>query len=111
MKEGLGLRELLNKFMLFGLGAISLTKEKAEKLVEELVKRGDISREEAKDFMKELIAKGEEERAGLKSTIKDEVERLRKDIGLATKADFSRLEERLRQLEEKLGAKSDNGEN
>lgn len=105
------MREILHKLMLLSLGAVSLTKEKAEKLAEELVKRGEISREEAKDFMKELIARGEEERAGLKSTVQAEVDRLRKDMGLATKADFSRLEERLRQIEEKLGTRPDENNN
>lgn len=38
--------DVVKKAMLLGLGVISLTKEKAEEAVDDLIKRGEVSREE-----------------------------------------------------------------
>src|SRR5665647_1432833 len=50
----------LDKVINLGLGAISLTKEKAEAFIDELVERGEISKEDAKQTLDDVMKKGEE---------------------------------------------------
>jgi len=94
--------DLFKKTFLLGMGALSLTKEKAEKFVNELVEKGEVGTEEAKQFVKEMIEKGEQEKAALQDTIKNELSKIRREVGLVTKEEFASLEERIKQLETKL---------
>jgi polyhydroxyalkanoate synthesis regulator phasin len=42
--------EMLKKMGLFGIGVISLTKEKVEEFSQEMIKKGEMSKEEAEKF-------------------------------------------------------------
>ncbi|NLO88917.1 MAG: hypothetical protein GX088_01065 [Clostridia bacterium] len=92
----------LKKAFLLGLGAISITKEKAEKLFDEMVKRGEITREEAKELLNSLMEKGKEEGEKIKETVRTEFERLKVSNKFVTKQEFDMLTERVAKLEEIL---------
>lgn len=62
---------LLEKSINLGLGLFSLSREKIEKTVEELVNKGEVAREDAQGMVKELVNKGEEQRKELRKMIKD----------------------------------------
>lgn len=94
---------IFKKSLLFGVGILTLTREKAEKVVHDLVERGEVGAEEAKTFVNDLMEKGEQEKAAVQETIKKEVEDIRKKFGLVTQADLEALEERIRVLESRLG--------
>lgn len=94
--------DFVRKSLMLGLGTLSVTREKAENLVSDLVKRGEVTSEEAKKLVGELVKRGEEEREELVTTIQRELERFRLDLGLVTRKDYEQLEERLRRLEERL---------
>ena len=47
--------ELIKKILLASVGAVSLTKEKAENLLEDLVKRGEIAREDKTSLLNEIL--------------------------------------------------------
>lgn len=64
-----------------------------------------MTREEAKQFLEELLAKGQQERDYLVRTVREEIERWRKETALATKADIERLEAELKELKALLRAK------
>jgi polyhydroxyalkanoate synthesis regulator phasin len=93
---------IFKKSLLFGVGILTLTREKAEKVVHDMVERGEVGAEEAKTFVNELMEKGEIEKAAVQETVKKEVEDLRKRFGLITRAEFEMLEERIKELESKL---------
>lgn len=86
-----------------GLGAISLTKEKAEKFAQDLVEKGEATSEEARKLAGELLERGEEEKVLLKEMILRQMEDLRKSMGIVTKDDLYALEERIKRLEERTG--------
>lgn len=94
---------IFKKSLLFGVGLLTLTREKAERVVHDLVERGEVGAEEAKTFVNDLMEKGEQEKAAVQETIKKEVEDIRKKFGLVTKGDLEALEERIRALESRLG--------
>lgn len=90
------------KMLLMGLGALSLTREKVEQLVDELVKKGEMDNVEAKGFTDELLRRGEKEREMLKKIITDEINKLKNEIGMAKKEELENLKKRIERLEEEL---------
>ncbi|GAW91815.1 phasin family protein [Calderihabitans maritimus] len=94
--------EWLRKGFLLGLGAMSLTREKAEQLVEDLVKKGQVSTDEAKQFVEQLVERGREEREQLRGTVQSEVQKVRDELGLVTRKELEELEARVKALEERL---------
>ena len=56
------LKKQLERTFLIGIGLLSLTREKAQAVVEDMVKQGSAAREEVKDLTDKLVERGEEER-------------------------------------------------
>lgn len=94
--------KVLRKTIMLGMGTLSLTKEKAEKVVEELVQKGEATSDEAKVFLNELAEKGEKERNALGNFIRTEFNKIRSEIGLVTADEYNQLEARILELEKKL---------
>ena len=97
------MKGLIKKSLMIGMGALSLTREKAEKIVRELEEKGEVTSDEAKQFINELEERGEQERSAVKKVVATELERLKNITGIITKKDLSILEERLRKLEQSAG--------
>lgn len=93
---------MMRKAFLLGLGAMSITREKAERYYNEMIEKGNMSKEEARQFVEEAIKKGEEERQELKSFIKEEVGDFKKDFTVVSRSEFEALEARVKELEQKL---------
>ncbi|MGE5390044.1 MAG: phasin family protein [Deltaproteobacteria bacterium] len=88
-----------------GLGAMSLTRERAEKFYDEMIAKGETSREEAKQFIEDAIKKGEEERKEMRNMVRDEFNEMRNEFSFVRKSDYDALEARVKELEEKLAQK------
>lgn len=89
---------LMKKAFYLGLGALSLTKEKAEKVIKELEEKGEMSREEGKEFLDEVVKKGEEQ----KKEIQDMISKGINDFGVVKRSELAALEERIKKIEDKL---------
>jgi len=90
---------MLEVLISLGWGTFSLTREKAESIVESLVKRGEIKREDARKTLKALLERGEKEKAEFKEHINSEVSRILQKSNLVAKSEFSELEKRVSALE------------
>ncbi|KUK10558.1 MAG: hypothetical protein XD50_1189 [Clostridia bacterium 41_269] len=101
----------IKKAFLLGLGAISITKEKAEKLFDEMVKRGEITKEEANELLNILVEKGKEEGERIKEIVKTEIDKVKMTNKFVTKQEFEVLSERVTRLEEILLSKNKVDEN
>ncbi len=91
--------DYVKKLGLFGIGIATLTKEKAEQIVGDFIKKGDINKEEGKAIVKELLEKSEEQRKDLIKRIDERTRETLKEKGVASKKDIKRLEERIEKLE------------
>ncbi|MCD6122426.1 MAG: hypothetical protein J7K04_11365 [Spirochaetales bacterium] len=87
--------DLLRKGILLGLGAASLTKEKVDKFVNELVDKGDISKDKGSELLQELLNLVKEQEGKIDKKINDEVNSLIKKLDLASKSDIKRLEKKI----------------
>ena len=81
----------LKRVLLAGIGLTSMTLEKADAFVKELVEKGRLTVEEGKELQSELKRKGEDEAKELL----DQLDVKMKTVQYATKEDVSRLEDKL----------------
>ncbi|NLK41011.1 MAG: hypothetical protein GX298_03015 [Planctomycetes bacterium] len=90
--------ETLDKLMLAGMGALSMTKEKAEKIFDEAVKKGMAEKEQKQGFVKEMLDSAEKARQDLEKLISEQIHKTLSQMPLATKDDLKRVEEKIDQL-------------
>ncbi|MCG7314805.1 polyhydroxyalkanoate synthesis regulator [Priestia flexa] len=89
----------LRKGFALGLGLAVTSKEQAEKSLNELVKKGELSQQESKDFLYGLWKKGEETQKEIDQVVQNRIKHLLNEANLVTKEDINELEERLNKLE------------
>jgi len=85
------MRTLIERSFLAGIGLLSMTHEKAQKIVDELTQRGEVKKDDAKDWVEQLVHRGDEERLAVRKLIHDEVKSALDELGLATKEDIQEL--------------------
>lgn len=85
------MKTLLEKGFLAGIGLLSMTREKAQKIVEELTHEGELQRSEVKQWVDQLSDRGEEERQALRRLIREEIKKVLDEVGFATKEDIQKL--------------------
>ena len=96
------MRDELKRVALFGSGVAELTRYRAEQMVKELVKAGDVRREQASGVVKDLLERTRENRAEVRSMIQAEFKNQMKNLGVAGKRDVERLERRVERLEARI---------
>ena len=95
------IRDIINKTFSLGIGAAITSKEQVEKLVDELVKKGEVTQAESKSMVDDLMKKGDDARAEFEQQINVKVKERLAEMNLATKEDIERLENRIALLEAK----------
>jgi len=96
---------ILRNTVLASLGAIQVTKAKAEKIIDELIKKGELDRSDRKKAIMELLDKAEKSTAGVRERIAKETSKATREISkLAKEIKEYRLVNRsdMRKLEAKL---------
>ena len=95
-------REIAEKLVLAGVGAVALTAERADALAEELAARGGLGREEARSLIEELIGRWRSESIRLGERTGVGLSGLFRELGLVTRSEVEELELRVAQLEHRL---------
>lgn len=90
--------ETMDKLMLAGLGAISMTRERAEKIFDEYVSRGKAEKQGRAGFVKEIVDAAEKTRNDFEKLIAEQMHKTVDKLNLATRDDIKRLEEKLDRL-------------
>lgn len=96
------LTEAFSRPFLFGLGLAALTADKAKQLIDQAVKRGELSKEEGRTLWSTLAQRAEEEKRGLEGKINEQVRKALQNAGLATRTELEMLRARLDALESRL---------
>jgi polyhydroxyalkanoate synthesis repressor PhaR len=104
--------DVFRKSVLFGLGVFDLTKEKAEKIVDEMVKRGEMNQSEKAKAVKEMLKGHDERMEKLKKKIDESVEKVSAKVRGREKEDMAKLQKKIddltkivEKLEKKLSEK------
>ena len=85
----------LKRSALIGLGIVSLTKKKADKLAKDLAKRGAIGEKEAKNFAKQLMQESKKQSVKIEKLVQKEVTKTLRTLGIASRADIEKLRREL----------------
>jgi polyhydroxyalkanoate synthesis regulator phasin len=101
------MKDVFNRILQAGLGAASITKEKAEQIVDELIKRGEISQNEAKDYIDTLVEKGKQQQSELQGIVKKEVDKYQAQFSFVSRKEFAELEKRVALLEGMLSVQKE----
>lgn len=97
-KGGFMAKDFFEKSVLFGLGLFDLTKEKAEKIVDEMINRGEMNQSEKAKAVKDLL-KGHEERINkIKAKIDERVDEITAKIRVKEKEELTQLHKKLDDL-------------
>jgi polyhydroxyalkanoate synthesis regulator phasin len=96
------LRETVERLALAAVGAVALTGERAEELVEELARRGGMRRDDARELVGELTTRwrGDAQRVGERAGTT--LATVFRELGLVTRREWEELELRVAQLEHRL---------
>ncbi len=86
---------IFEKGLFLGLGAVAMTREKAQKLVDELIEKGRVSKEESPKIMEELMNRAEEERKAFEEKLDKMLEHTMKRLGVPTKKEIDELNKKL----------------
>lgn len=90
---------MLDLLISLGFGTVSLTREKAEEIVDLLITKGELSREEAKKTINELVERGEKDREKIKDYLQQEIRHTLQKYNLVTREEYLALQERVKALE------------
>lgn len=94
--------EMVEKAVLTGLGALSLSQKLAEDLLKELKEKYKMSEEEGKQFVDKLQTLAKDGRTRVVEMAETEVRKAMDKAGLVTREEFDRLKARVEELERKL---------
>ncbi|MCK5118509.1 MAG: phasin family protein [Candidatus Latescibacteria bacterium] len=94
--------ELIQKTILAGIGAATMTKEKVEGLADALVKRGEVTSEQRPKIVQDLLARVEESERVLEEKVQKSVENTIERLGIPTKAGLDALNEKMDRLTKKV---------
>ena len=94
------MKDELRRMAMIGSGVAELTKHRAEQIVKDLVKAGDLRSGNAKTVVKELMERSKANRKEVVSFVRSEIKNQIESLGLAGKRDIERLERRVARLED-----------
>ena len=92
--------DLFVKTVEIGLGAAMLTVETAQKVVDDLVRRGQVSQEERAGLVDRLIDMGHQQRVQFKEMIDRASEQTMSRMDVARRSDLDALRKRVAELEQ-----------
>jgi polyhydroxyalkanoate synthesis regulator phasin len=97
-----GFRDLAEEILLAGVGAVAITKERADELVGELAEKGKLTQDDARDLVDEVVGRwrGDALRVGERAS--SSLGTFFRELGLVTRREYEELELRLAQLEHRL---------
>ncbi|MFQ5498582.1 MAG: polyhydroxyalkanoate synthesis regulator DNA-binding domain-containing protein [Candidatus Zixiibacteriota bacterium] len=109
---------ILRNTVLASIGVFQVTRSKAEKIIDDLIKRGDLDRSDRKKAVMELLDRAEKSTAGVREKIAREtskaqqnISKVVKDLKLAKGSDLKKVEKKIdrlaksiKELEKKLSA-------
>ena len=97
-----GIRDLVERTFLAGMGAAALTKDRIQELVEELTSRGQLNAEEGREIVERLAARSREEARTVLKKADTSLHGAYRELGLGSKREIEDLTLRVQQLEHRV---------
>ncbi len=104
-KSSQAVKELIERILMMGVGAAAITRDKLQELVDEFVKRGELTREEGQKLMEEAGERAAAEGASIKEKASDTYQETLRTLGIASREAVEELDRRIAVLEAKVYSK------
>jgi polyhydroxyalkanoate synthesis regulator phasin len=95
-------RDSLEQFLLAGVGAVSLTAERVEELVDSFAERGGVRRDEARAAVDDLLSRWRGDATRVTERAGAGLQGMLRELGLVLRSELEDVELRLSQLEHRL---------
>jgi len=99
------MKDVIKKSFLLGLGAASMTKNQAEKIVKELVKKNAVTIKDGKGMLNKIKNHARNEGRRVSKFAQQEVKRVANELGLVSKVQVSKVKKHLKSINKELGAR------
>ena len=96
------MKEIVKKSFLLGLGAATLTKKQADKIIRDLVRKNAVTLKESRDILKKIGKAADSERKRISEFTRQEAARMSSQMGIASKAQLSKVKKKLRSIDREL---------
>jgi polyhydroxyalkanoate synthesis regulator phasin len=96
------IRDLIERTFLIGVGAAAYTKDRVQELVDEFVRRGELSSDEGRDMIDKVVARSRDEARSAVKRADSSLQGALHDFGITSRRDVDDLEMRMRQLEHRI---------
>ena len=94
--------ETLERLVLLQVGAAAATRNRVERVVEELIAQGRVEREEGRTLVSEVMRRAEERSEGARSLVDASVQQGLRGAGIPSREDYEDLLFRVEQLEHRV---------
>jgi len=95
-------REAVEQLLLAGIGAVALTAERIEELVDALVKRGGVQRDEARAAVEDTVSRWRGDATRVTEKAGSGFQGVLRELGLVLRSEHEDLELRVAQLEHRV---------
>lgn len=99
------MKEIVKKSFLLGLGAASMTKKQAEKIIKDLVRKNAVTLKESRGILKKIGKAADSERKRISKFAQQEATRISSQMGIVSKAQIIEVKKRLRSIDRELSAR------
>ena len=96
------MRDLVKKSLLLGLGAASITKAQAEKIVRELMRKNTVTVKDGRQLLGRISRAAQQEQKRIASFAAQEARRMAKEFGAVPKAHVAKARKKLNALNKEL---------
>jgi len=93
--------DIFKKTFLAGLGAMSLTREKAQEITNDLIKRGELAKTDEAKFVRDLLDLAEKNKSGLEDKIEKAIEKVMAKLDIPTRKEIEELKAEIAKLSKK----------
>jgi poly(hydroxyalkanoate) granule-associated protein len=111
LKRGANVMDVAKKLMLAAIGAVNLSKEKAEEMMDELVKKGEMTQTEKSEALKKMADKFDKSTEKIRDSVEKQVESAMNKFNIIIKIDelakkVDDLTAEVAELKSKLGSQA-----
>lgn len=93
--------DIFKKTFLAGLGAMSLTREKAQEITNDLIKRGELAKTDEAKFVRDLLDLAEKNKSGLEDKIEKAIEKVMAKLDIPSRKEIEELKAEIAKLSKK----------
>ena len=98
--------DMVRKVLLASIGAVALTQEEVEKVVNKLIERGEIAEKDGRKLIKDLMERRRKKATEVQAETEDEFQKRLEDVlarmNIASKSDIDSINRKLTTLSKKL---------